>query len=275
MKGLFKRNYNELTKEEINGINQSDKLWSKKMSKSGFSAEDLFKFHELSGEAGHHYRSYFPNHYLPLNYTKHEYLGINKFEEFKKLLSNKKTNELDLLNFIYKTESYFIVESLFDFYDFGHHDSYLFRELPLHPNFVVDFLLVGKNSGGYEFIFMEFEHPNEKATIKDGSFSKSFRNGIRQVEDWDNWIDKNYPNLFSLFQKVKNPRESLPEEFYVLDKSRIHYMVIAGRRGDFSDKTYRLKRKTPKNLKLLHYDNLLDAIHSYLFEQYKVHLKVQ
>jgi hypothetical protein len=56
--------------------------------------------------------------------------------------------------------------------------------------------------------------------------------------------------------------EQLPREFHELDKSRLHYVIIAGRRSDFTKKTYQLRRKLLKsnNILLLHYDNLFDSV---------------
>ena len=53
----------------------------------------------------------------------------------------------------------------------------------------------------------------------------------------------------------------LPNEFLILDKSRIHYAVVAGRRCDFNEKTYKIKRdyKIEQNITLLYYDNLYDS----------------
>ena len=34
-------------------------------------------------------------------------------------------------------------------------------------------------------------------------------------------------------RKHKNSARDLPEEFYILDMSRFHYVVISGRRSDF------------------------------------------
>jgi hypothetical protein len=53
----------------------------------------------------------------------------------------------------------------------------------------------------------------------------------------------------------------LPEEFYKLDKTRIKYVVVAGRRNDFNKKLRRKKRKLAddKKIILMHYDNLLDC----------------
>lgn len=47
----------------------------------------------------------------------------------------------------------------------------------------------------------------------------------------------------------------------VPDRTRIHIVVVAGRRTDFNEKAYRTKRrtKTEQNIELLHYDNLYDT----------------
>ena len=61
-------------------------------------------------------------------------------------------------------------------------------------------------------------------------------------------------------RKYKNSAFDLPEEFYVLDMSRFHYVVVAGRRTDFRDKTYIIKRERKKadDIDIIHYDNLFD-----------------
>lgn len=42
--------------------------------------------------------------------------------------------------------------------------------------------------------------------------------------------------------------------------SRFHYVVVAGRREDFKDKTYIIKRERKKadDIDIIHYDNLVD-----------------
>ena len=44
------------------------------------------------------------------------------------------------------------------------------------------------------------------------------------------------------------------------DSTRLHYVVVAGRRKDFTDKTYQIAREYKDNekIQLLHYDNLCD-----------------
>lgn len=38
-----------------------------------------------------------------------------------------------------------------------------------------DYLIIGKGSGGYEFVFVELKGIHEKVTLKDGSLGYSFK----------------------------------------------------------------------------------------------------
>ena len=70
-------------------------------------------------------------------------------------------------------------------------------------------------------------------------------------------------------RKYKNSAFDLPEEFYVLDMSRFHYVVVAGRRTDFRDKTYIIKRERKKadDIDIIHYDNLFDFSNNLIGKQ--------
>jgi len=178
---------------------------------------------------------------------------------FKTLLDLEIT-EREILNFINNNKYYNIIGSIFQKYLFGHHEAFLFKEFELTSTYKADYLLIGRGSGGYSFVFIELENPYGQITNKNGEFGGTFRKGIKQVEDWDTWLEANYSSLRLIFDKYKNPRMDLTKEFNVLDKSRFNYVVIAGRRKDFNEKTYELKRKYLKrnNINIMHYDNLYD-----------------
>ena len=61
-------------------------------------------------------------------------------------------------------------------------------------------------------------------------------------------------------RKYKNRSKDLPEEYHGLDLSRFHYVVIAGIRSDFTEKTYVIRREKMNNedTYILYYDNLID-----------------
>jgi hypothetical protein len=263
---LYKRNYLELTTSEKSELETAEKFISTAKAKDGFgiTAFELEKYHKLRPTASYFYKSLFPNNYIHFNYEMQDNNIIEDFEKFKKIIENENSNERDILNFIKKSESYFILESLFFRYNFGHHDAYLFREFQLPPNYLVDFLLVGKSSDGFQFIFIEFESPNKEITLKDGSLGNGFRKGIKQIEDWDLWLESNFFSLKQVFKKYQNPNKELPSEFYELDKTRIHYLVVAGKRTHFNNNTYRIKRKGINNIRIKHYDNIIDEVNFYI-----------
>ncbi|MBM7557998.1 Shedu anti-phage system protein SduA domain-containing protein [Halanaerobacter jeridensis] len=212
-------------------------------------------------KAARHYLSLFPNNYLDIKVLQNieRLTSLNK--SFLKKINSDSVIENQLLNFINNNNAYHIIASILKAeFNFGHHEAYIFPEFMLGNTYRADYLLVGKNSGGYEFTFIELESPKGNITLKSGEKGEVIRKGIKQVRDWNIWLESNYSNLIETFKRYKHPKKALPESFYKLDKSRIHYVVVAGRREDFKERTYRIKRdlKSSSKITLLHYDNLYD-----------------
>lgn len=213
-------------------------------------------------KAARHFMHLFPNHYLDIiELQDTEYLQ-KKISEFSELLNKPETLERDILNYINHSSSFIIIGSLLKkYYNFGHHEAHVFREFPLGTSYKADYLLVGKNSDGWHFVFVELEAPYGSVTVANGDLGAVFRKGKTQVEEWDLWLERNYSSLQEYFSKHKKSGDPLPEDFCHLDKSRINYIVVAGRREDFTNKTYRIQRLNKRNeqILLIHYDNIIDA----------------
>lgn len=260
---IYERNYailTEVEKEEWDNVKQKEIVYIG--GKPSRIRHNLFRDYP---KAARHYLSLFPNNYLDLQDSCLE----DSINSCKKLLTDKNTNERTLLNFIKETKAYFIVASILKGnYNFGHHDAFIIPEFMLGNSYKVDYLLIGKNSGGYEFVFVELEKPYGNITIGDGELGDAFRKGLNQIEDWQEWLEANYSSLYETFEKYRHPDMLLDSEFYKYDRTRMHFSVIAGRREDFNDKTYRLKRKIKEEQKilLLHYDNLLDSARNVIGE---------
>lgn len=249
---LYERNYKMLTsdeEEEIEKINAeiNTRPGEFKIKSSLYSKyPKAYRFNS----------SYFPNNFLdPAELHENKKLNI-QVDDF----SNSLTSEREILNSIRNNKTYFIIGSLFGLFNFGHHSAYLFPEFELGTSFKSDYLLIGEGSGGHYFVFVELEAPTGDITLADGNFGQVFRKGIAQIKEWESWLEANFGNLKETFNKFKNNKTSLPNEFYSFDRSRINYIVIAGRRTDFSEKTYREKELERRNsLFILHYDNLIDS----------------
>jgi hypothetical protein len=258
---MYSRDLTKLTDIEKDQVQKAE-VFKNKAKKDDLiiSGEDMLKYHSMLPTSHYFNISLFPNNYINSKFNIEDLNYDQLLVEFENLVENNNSNERDILNFISSNKAYFIIESIFEHFNFGHHfGTFLFKEFSLPGNYRTDFTLIGKNSGGYELIFIELEHPNHNITTKQGEFGDGIRKGINQIEDWDTWLDANFSSLKNELNKKLNKSTSLPSEFYELDKSRIHYVVVAGKRIHYLEKTYRLRRKIKKdkNIHLLHYDNLI------------------
>ena len=217
-------------------------------------------FHKYP-KAARHFLSLFPNNYLDIAELKDGPRLRKQIREFRKLLDLPTVSERKIIKFINGKPAYFIIGALLKrYFTFGHHDAFLFREFPLGTSHRADYLLVGRSSDGWSFVFVELESP-ARSTVKDGNVASSFRKGASQITEWEEWLEANYGSLREFFNKCRNPGQELSAEFIELDITRLNFVIIAGRRRDFKDRTYRVRRRNRKDGRelILHYDNLADA----------------
>lgn len=215
-----------------------------------------------------HYNSLFPNNHIELiDYKNDDNTDlqdniITTIEEFKNLIHKNSTNEQDILRFINHKPAFFIPASITvaGGFTFGHHDLYLFPEFKLGDKYRADYLLVGSGSGGYEFIFVEFEKANGRITLNSGHYGEAIRKGNFQIYDWQSWIEANSDRFYTDLAQYKG-HKNLPDSLKKYDSTRFHYVTVAGLRSDYDEVTYRRRRdqKKKEDIVLLHYDNLYDS----------------
>jgi hypothetical protein len=213
-------------------------------------------------EAYRHYKSLFPNNHVELFDWQNTGEMPELTDEFDKLVHNPSTTERDLLHFINHKPAYYIIGSLLLYHNFGHHDAYIFPEFSIGSGkYYADYLIIGKNSGGYEFLFVELEAPNGHTILKsNGHAGQATRLGCNQILDWKRNIASEFCLLTKEFTKQSKPNTELPNEFVKFDSTRFHYCVVSGLRKDYQDTTYYDRRliKSEQNIDILHYDNLID-----------------
>lgn len=251
MKLYKNKDYTVLSEEEINLYEEVKKT----ENKGRFRRSNKFREYP---KAARHYKHLFPNNYLDIV----ELGDIGKINdicnEYEVLLSSN-PGEREMLNFINNNEYYLLIASLFKFYNFGHHGAFLFKEFNIGGH-VVDYLLVGKGSGGYEFVFIELEDPSNPSFMANCHYAESYRKGLNQVRDWKSALNRNFSYLSNEFRRATKPGVALPEEFLENDEGRRHYVVIAGRRKHYEvnpRKTYEVRRNESL-ARIFHYDNLID-----------------
>lgn len=257
----------ELYKRDFNFIFEYERLAKEKLDKKACEGLPLGKRNCYPDYpiAVRHNLSLFPNNHLDLIDMKTPKYGLEKLNnDFNALIHATDTSERDILRFINKTPAYHIAGSILRAggYNFGHHGTYLFPEFRIGSTFRPDYVIVGDKSGGHEFVFVELEKPNGRITLKSGYLGEVHRKGIEQIEDWKTRIDGHFSDEVSVtFEQAKNKNSNLPDEFKIYDRTRFHYVVVAGLREDFDENTRVLQRRARKerDICLLHYDNLFDA----------------
>ena len=251
---LYRRDYTVLSSDE----EKKKKEYLKQTSEVDILNIKPMEYYPL---AVRHNISLFPNNYIELRGIK-EQTDISELNaNFLQIITKDGCLERDVLNFINHTPAYHIVAGILkDRFPFGHHELYLFKEMWLGNEYRTDYVLIGKGSGGYEFILIEFEKPEGRITIKEGHLGEAFRKGLFQAEDWKAWMDANFNTFCSDLSTVKGNCD-FPTELKKYDSTRFHYVVIAGRRADFSEITYRTvrERRQKLDIHLLHHDNLYDS----------------
>ncbi len=255
---LYDRNYMlEPTPEEIQ---QYEEVRMRENPQNG-REHGRINLYSQYPEAVRHHRSLFPNNHMDLIDTKNNlnFEAIN--QEFYDLLNTPSVHEQLILNYIKDNRAFYIPMAILNAGGFmiGNHESYLFPEFSLGQSYRADYLLVGKNSGGYEFVFVEFENPNKNIVLQDGTLGMTFRKGIDQVKKWSRWLEGHYSALQEFWQM--NTLKPLPNEFISYKSAAMHFVVVAGRRDDFKTETYNLRKeyRREQHITLLHYDNLYEA----------------
>jgi len=257
----------KLYKEDYNVISDNDrKLWEELKEKeiiyqNGQPTKIKRSRRKEYPKAVRHFLSVFPNNFIDfVDIVLDGEELLKKLTGFETLIDENTITERTILEFINKDEAYFIIASILkNRFPFGHLTLYLFPEFKLPPNFQADYLLIGENSMGYHFVFVELENPCKRITHNDGSYGETIIKGLNQINDWELWLEQNFSNLSLLFEQHKKPGNVLTNEFRQFDATRIHFAVVAGRRSDYNEKTYRLNRKELERKRhILHYDNLID-----------------
>lgn len=187
--------------------------------------------------------------------------GWNKNIDFKtesemllKVL-NSAEKENDIQKYIKENKKWFIPASLFGDYDFGHHEAFLVPEQSLGKEYKVDYMLVGKNSVGYNIVLVEFENVNVdyKNKFKNGE-TIYVRNGLVQIQDWKRWMDNNR-EYFMRSCGLSDISNNIPTW-------GIRYCLVVSRREKIDKTANDMRRQTEvmNGIHIVTYDRLVDNV---------------
>ena len=176
-------------------------------------------------------------------------------EMFRGVLDSAE-KENDVQRYIKDNQKWFIPGSLLRNYDFGHHEAYIVPEQALGAEYKADYMLLGKNSIGYQIVLVEFEDVNVDYKLKNfNTESDPVRKGITQIMDWKRWLDEHRSYFIQ-----SSGLESISG---IIPSWGIYYSLVVGRRSRMDEIANQMRgqkmRETP-GLSIVSYDRLVDNI---------------
>lgn len=169
---------------------------------------------------------------------------------------DRATKENDIQSYIKRNKKWFIPLSILKDYDFGHHFACVVPEYSLGNEYKVDYLLIGKNSIGYHFVFVEFEDVNVEYKNKtSNSETEKVRKGITQIRDWKRWIDQN-KDYFENSKGISEFGRNIPSWGF-------YYCLVVSRREKMNDMANKLRGEIQREIsgfKIISYDRLVDNV---------------
>ena len=169
---------------------------------------------------------------------------------------NKAEKENDIQQYIKNNQKWFIPASIFECYDFGHHEAYIVPEQQLGHKYRADYMLIGRNSIGYNIVLVEFEDVNVDYKIKTyNAETEAVRKGIAQINDWKRWMNDNRMHFL---------RECIPADFISnVPPWGIRYCLVVSRREKMDNVANDIRGQQSEHdpsLKIITYDRLVDNV---------------
>lgn len=196
-----------------------------------------------------------PKKFYELQYGWYRDIDLDyEAEQLLKVLDSAK-KENDIQNYIKENKKWFIPASIFEDYDFGHHEAYISVEQPLGAEYKADYMLLGRNSIGHHIILVEFENVNVDFRLQKSNMeTEAVRKGMTQINDWKRWMDNN--RLYFLQScGLSDIGRNIPTW-------GITYCLVVGRRKRMDDISNQMRGQIQyeRGVHIITYDRLVDNI---------------
>lgn len=127
-------------------------------------------------------------------------------------------------------------------------------EYQLGAEYRLDYLLIGKNSLGYQFVFVEFEDVNVDYRLKTSNAeTDKVRKGLNQIRDWKRWIEQNR-GYFLNSEGFKDISNNVPSWGF-------RYCLVVSRRDRMDELSNQLRGEMQDiGVKIISYDRIVDYV---------------
>lgn len=133
------------------------------------------------------------------------------------------------------------------------HGEWVIPQKRLGSEFIPDFVHGHAHSGGYQWALWELECPSDVPFNRDGTFSRSLREAIDQIERWRGWLESN-------LDYARRPRSQNGLALFDISP-RASAIIVIGRRTQFPPHYNRLREQLrfDKHIEVMSYDRFIEA----------------
>lgn len=248
---LYEKDFKKPNDEEKRALKEYKEFYSGSVDFSKQS-DPIKKYNTSIQKYVYHALSKFPNNvFFSEGFDKKK--AKIELDSFSKILDSSQ-KENDIQTYIKDNRKWFIPASIIKEYNFGHKENYLFPEIEFGKSYKCDYLICGRNSDGYNLLFIEFENANVNfVNSDDNCVSHSVNSGMGQIQNWKLWLSENRQTF--LYE------HGFTERNISVPLNRIFFCLVVGRRErmEIQDRNRKnqLMYDNP-NLKIINYDRVLD-----------------
>lgn len=197
-----------------------------------------------------------PKNFYEFQYGWYREIDLDyEAEQLQKVLDSAQ-KENDIQKYIKENKKWFIPASIYENYDFGHHEAYISVEQPLGAEYKADYMLLGRNSIGHHIVLVEFENVNVDYKIRTSNMeTEAVRKGLAQIRDWKRWMDNNREYFFKSCGLTEIGRN--------IPTWGIRYCLVVSRRNRLDNIANQMRGQTKHEipgLDIITYDRLVDNI---------------
>lgn len=125
-----------------------------------------------------------------------------------------------------------------------------------------DFVIITGQSYSYWIYLVELEPATEKLFTKNGDYARRLNHAIKQVDEWEDWINRNESYFkSSLLKAIKKIDSSFEETFDHTRRFIVSKNIIIGRRYMLTpdDNKRRAIERREKGIDIVTYDRLVEC----------------
>ncbi len=183
---------------------------------------------------------------------------MNVKEEFTKLISDSKTNESMIQEYMEQHTE--LIPFAAHILNHGIHMKSVISKFPIGKDYITDFAFLTKSTICWNLVLVEIEDSNKKMFItrSETDFTAQFNHAYSQIQSWKAHIERDDCEVKKQIEKIRKPLED--------NIVRYKYVLVYGRDEELKGSDRRrqmLLQKCSDDIRVMTYDSLISQLDTF------------